>query len=139
VSRASTESRRGRRAPARIPRVVECGACWLPAAGEDSSSDAASRAARRIFRLYRGELPPGSVVVRTCGSAGCLNPDHLELQTRAELVELSAAAKLTAADVREIRRARAAGVPRCEVAERFGVDPTCISHIVARRRWRTVA
>jgi hypothetical protein len=130
-------ARRARRA--RIPTLVEAEkGCWLPAAGEPTSPAAASQAARRVFRLYRaaGPLPAGAIIVRACGSPTCLNPDHLQLQTVAERAERGRTAKLSPADVREIRRLRAAGRPRREVAAHFGVDPSCVSHITACRRWR---
>lgn len=47
-------------------------------------------------------------------------------------------AKLTEAAVREIRKARIAGVPQRELALRFGVSRPCISLIESRRNWSHV-
>lgn len=46
--------------------------------------------------------------------------------------------KVTEAEVREIRRLRASGVPLAALAERFSVWPSAISKIANRRSWRHV-
>ena len=48
-------------------------------------------------------------------------------------------AKLTEADVREIRAARATGVPIAALVSRFGVDKALVSRIANRRLWAHVA
>jgi hypothetical protein len=53
--------------------------------------------------------------------------------------EKHGAAKLTEAIVREIRRLYAAGVTQRELAERHGVDRSCISLIVRRETWKHIA
>lgn len=34
------------------------------------------------WMLHRGEIPPGTMVRRSCETKLCLNPDHLYLQRR---------------------------------------------------------
>lgn len=48
-------------------------------------------------------------------------------------------AKLTVGDIEEMRRMRAAGVPRGEIAERFGVQPTQVSRVVLGSNWQHIA
>jgi IS30 family transposase len=43
---------------------------------------------------------------------------------------------ITAREAVEIRQLRASGVPRAVVAERYGLAPSTVSNITARRRWR---
>lgn len=48
------------------------------------------------------------------------------------------AAKLTEADIPEIRRLSADGVPQLEIAGRFGISVTVVSRIKDRHAWRHV-
>jgi hypothetical protein len=52
--------------------------------------------------------------------------------------ESNGSAKLRTADVLEIRRVVAAGGSRKGLARRFGVNPTTITKIVARKKWSHV-
>lgn len=47
----------------------------------------------------------------------------------------SGAAKVTADDVRQIRKLHSEGERQTQLAERFGIDQTCISAIVRRKTW----
>jgi hypothetical protein len=61
-------------------------------------------------------------------------------QNRTSQGELSRNAKLTAGDVREIRRIYAAGeMTQIPLAKRFGVSQTNISDILRRRTWTHIA
>ena len=53
--------------------------------------------------------------------------------------EQAPGAKLTADDVRAIRSQAADGTPREDIAERFSVTSSNVSHIVRRKSWRHVA
>lgn len=72
--------------------VAELGRCW-PWTGcvhpkgygrfvnEKAKADWAHRCA---WRLWRGEIPKGLLVLHKCDNPGCINPDHLYLGTDAD-------------------------------------------------------
>ena len=84
-----------------------------------------------------------------CDNRACVNPSHLYAGSRAQnMADCSArgrhnkprgeehwAARLTAVQVRSIRRGRDAGLTTTTLAAMFGVHPSTISRI-ARRVWR---
>jgi hypothetical protein len=83
--------------------------------------------------------PDGLPFVRvTDGNFGELHPDRLEW-TRASAPrpkgENSKVAKLTEADVRDIRERIAAGESGVSIGERYGVHPSLISHIKNGSKW----
>ncbi len=49
--------------------------------------------------------------------------------------EKNAAAKLSADEVREIRRLAKRGVDQYELARRFGINQSHVNHIVRRLNW----
>ncbi|MGY3199690.1 hypothetical protein [Streptomyces sp. TE5632] len=118
-----------------------------PNVGIGSVETPASRAA---WILAHGD--PGDADVRhTCnggsGEHGCVNLRHLTLGTHAEnmrdMVEAGRSArgerhgssKLTAEQVRAIRRRRAGGVSTAQLAAEYGVKDQAIYKIVRRERW----
>lgn len=86
----------------------------------------------------------------TCDNRACVNTDHLYEGTRSRnMADCSARdrhnkprgeshwrAKLTAAQVDEMRDLTAAGATRKELAEKYGVNAATVSRIV-RNIWRT--
>lgn len=109
----------------------------------------------------------GQQVQHLCNRVACVRPSHLTLGTPAENTQYAASlgrmasgerhwlrtrpdtrqhargarngsAKLTEADVREIRRLAAEGVPQKILAVRFGVSESVISAVVRRKTWRHV-
>lgn len=106
------------------------------------------RAHRHSYALTRGPIPDGLVVMHACDNPACVNPDHLSLGTKLDnnrdaarkdrnaRGERNGHAKLTAADVQHIRTS---GASRADLAFRFGVDPSTISQIIARKKWRHIA
>jgi hypothetical protein len=112
---------------------------------------------RIAFSLKNGPLPAGAQVLHRCDNPPCCNPAHLFLGTNLDNVEDKVAkgrqaggyktailgerhgmAKLTADDVREIRRMVAAGAMQKVVAEHFLIAGSAVSKIVARTSWRHV-
>jgi hypothetical protein len=107
----------------------------------------------------RRRIPDGKVICHSCDNPPCIEPSHLFLgsqrdnsrdmarkgrspwQAYPELIrrgESHHGAKLTEADVREIRRAAQSGVPTPELARRFGVGASAINRAVARHSWKHV-
>jgi predicted DNA-binding protein (UPF0251 family) len=79
----------------------------------------------------RGRRKPVRYVEQDCG----VNPDHMELVTPAENARRGDRAKLTYAEVDEIRALRREGVLQQDVADRFGVSRPTISDIEHGRTW----
>jgi hypothetical protein len=100
------------------------------------------------YRLFKGRVPKGRLVMHTCDNRACVNPKHLVLGTqkqnmadcvakrRSACGERQHDAKLTATQVRKIRRQHAKGVTQVELAQRFGVKQPNISRIVRGETWR---
>ncbi len=111
---------------------------------------------RAAWILYKGPIPEGMMVCHKCDVPSCVNPDHLFLGTASDNMADAARkgrmnwkpgekcalpvrgahhmAKLTEADVIEIRRSADMGVV---LADRYGVTPTHITRIRQRKTWRT--
>lgn len=107
------------------------------------------KAHRLAYQLAsRQPIPTGLVVRHTCDNPGCINPAHLVLGTHADNVadrderertavgESVSTAKLTAADVLQIRYAVGCGATQRSQAIRYGVDATTIRDIVHNKTWR---
>lgn len=96
-----------------------------------------------------GPVPPGQVVRHSCDNPPCIDLEHLLLGTQADNVrdsfdrgraaprhgEANNAAKLTAAQVEEIRQRREQGALLRELAEDYGMCLSQISNIVRNEHW----
>ena len=102
---------------------------------------------RFAWELTHGSIPEGMHVLHHCDVRACVNPEHLYVGThqdnmrdrtnrgRASHVsgaagERHACARLTDAQVQEIRDLRAQGWLQRDLADKFGVYPSHISNIV---------
>ena len=111
------------------------------------------RAHRAVFEAMRRSIPDGGCACHRCDNKLCVNPDHIFIGSHAEnmadmrskhrhrppIGERSGTAKLTAEQVREIRDMASWYVPHQEIADRFGVTRSHISHIVNRDKWKHIS
>jgi hypothetical protein len=115
------------------------------------------KAHRVSWLLHHGPIPDGLLVRHRCDNPPCVRPDHLELGTQADnakdaarrgrLVfqqhpercprgERAPGAKLTVAQVEEIRRLRSDGWTQCRLAHTFGVSQAAIWDLLHGHTWR---
>lgn len=113
--------------------------------------------AHRIsWELHNGPIPPGLDVLHNCpggDNPACVNPAHLFLGTHtdnmADMVakgrhnaphgEQCSSAKLTPAQVLEIRQLRTAGQTLKVIAAGFDVSLQAVHYIVTGRNWAHLA
>jgi hypothetical protein len=99
--------------------------------------------AHRIsWAVHNGPIPQGLCVLHKCDQPACVRPSHLFLGTRRDNVldmnrkgRRRPHAKLTADDVRAIRREHAMGSQQIMLAMVYGVSTACISLVVNRINW----
>lgn len=100
------------------------------------------------------DLDDSRLVLHRCDRPSCVNPDHLYVGTASDNArdrwarnrnpvewargERNGRARLTAAQVVEIKRDLAAGALQRVVAARFGVGQAAISQIATGRTWAHV-
>lgn len=114
--------------------------------------NSALRAHRVSWWIHYGLIPRGMFVCHHCDNPECSNPGHLFLggylennrDARAKgrsycpRGEDAPSAKLTEAQVREIRASLAHGAGVRATARRFGIDNRCIRAIRDRESWAHV-
>jgi len=144
-----------------VSHVDGLGPCWLWAAALDKDGYGKLRVGGRMlsahrvsYELHNEPIPNGMCVCHCCDTRLCVNPTHLFLGTQADnnrdmtikgrqdtaRGEASGTAKLTEADVLSIRALYATGgLTHRELAKRFGVERSNVSHIVSRKTWSHVA
>lgn len=103
--------------------------------------------------LATGEASEGRFACHSCDVPSCFNPDHIFWGTqldnmrdcarkgRTTLGDKNARgrAKVTADQVREIRRRREGGETCKALADEFGLSPVAVSKMVRRVTWEMVA
>lgn len=106
---------------------------------------------RVSYSLHKGPIPIGLVVRHKCDNPICVNPDHLEVGTKADnskdmvmrgrmpirdqAGEKNGAAKLTADDVSKIRTMINLGKRNTDIAALFGVTHSAVSSIRRGTSW----
>lgn len=106
---------------------------------------------RVSWQLHNGtDIPEGMVICHTCDNPPCVNPRHLFLGTPADNVrdaiskgrisfgEKHPMAKLSADDVKEIRRLFSNGMSQVEIAKIYGKTQGAISNIIRRKIWKNM-
>jgi predicted XRE-type DNA-binding protein len=110
-----------------------------------------AKAHRYSWELAHGPIPKGIFACHKCDNRSCVNPNHLFMGTPADnlqdmaqkqrslLGERNHKARLTAAQVQEIRNLYAAGnLSQTKIAEQYGVNQTQVSRIILRRQWHHI-
>lgn len=111
---------------------------------------------RVSWELNRGKIPSGMYVLHSCDNPPCVNPGHLWLGTQVDNMadmtrkgrkigivgphgEAHAFAKVTAEQVREIRRIYAEGeISQKALGERYGLTQSPTSQIIRHETWKHV-
>lgn len=104
---------------------------------------------RLAYELTHHTLPDNLAVLHSCDNPSCVNPAHLSLGTAGDNMadrdakgrtakgERSGKAKLTLAQVQEIRRRYVPRKVSCrQLAEEFGVRSQHIYSIIRNKTWR---
>jgi len=106
---------------------------------------------RFSYEMHKGKIPEGMVVMHSCDTPACVNPDHLSVGTHKENTadmiqkgrkapfvnygERSGAAVLTEEKVRYIRSSPLRNV---DLAAELGVVPSVVHAVRHRKTWRHV-
>jgi hypothetical protein len=111
---------------------------------------------RASWHLAHGAFDHSLRILHRCDNPGCVKPEHLFIGTQADNVADMVAkgrlvppakrfgaanplARLTDAEVREIRRSVSSGeCSQIEAARRFSVSPMTVSRAVRRQSWSHV-
>jgi hypothetical protein len=148
------------------PRVAKSAGCWEfngPRHGKGYGRYRVSGkyvwAHHVSYELTYGPIPNGLFVLHHCDNPPCVRPDHLFLGTIRDNAEdmvrkgrqfserrreaqprgeAHGSAKLTAAQVIEIRRQATANIRHGVLAAQYGVARRTISEIAQGKRWRSI-
>jgi len=121
--------------------------------GRGTRGEGNERAHRLSYKLYKGEIPEGKVILHKCGNAYCVNPYHLEAGSHKENSadtkamgrlklpdnsgEKAKWAKLTAEQVKEIIASKSIGRGiGSKLARKFGVSSSTIYQIWSGNNWK---
>ncbi|MYR75142.1 MULTISPECIES: HNH endonuclease [unclassified Streptomyces] len=107
--------------------------------------------AHRVSVLLDGRAPEGLCVLHRCDNPPCVNPSHLFLGTKADNAadrdakgrgntgEVNGQARLTVAQVLQIRARAAAGELQRVLAAEYGISRPTVSRIVNGHGWTHIA
>jgi hypothetical protein len=121
--------------------------------GRGRRGEGNEKAHRLAYRLYKGEIPYGKIVLHKCGNPFCVNPSHLEAGTykenSADMLRMGRHfipdnsgenakwAKLNEEQAREIQAAKGGKKGTgTALARKFGVHKSTIYQIWAGANWK---
>lgn len=100
---------------------------------------------RVAYKLHYGSIPPGTVVMHSCDTPLCVNPEHLSAGTQVDNMKDMASKKRRAvgaacsrfscADVSRMRGMRFGGSLLREIAAEFHTGTSTVSRICNHTRW----
>src|SRR3546814_2003687 len=87
------------------------------------------------YEAALGPVLPGMVIDHRCLNRAGSNPAHMEAVTRAENLRRGVVAKLTPAQVNEIRALKGSGLTHREIGLRFDVSQAHTTNILNGKYW----
>ncbi len=95
--------------------------------------------AHRLFYMrYRGEIADGLEIDHLCRTRHCVNPDHLEVVTKAENARRGLNCKLVPEQVGFIKQWRRQGMSYGYIAWKIGISDAQVGKICKGLSWRGV-
>lgn len=149
----------GEQLKARTCRLGGDSMCWIwigrkTRAGYGRVGNPDQYAHRLMWALSNGPIPSGLVVMHVCDVPGCINPAHLRLGTSAENTadmmakgrhrylpfsgERNGRARLTPAQIPQIRALHAAGIGRYKIGRLYGTSHSTIGAILSGETWKSI-
>lgn len=134
-----------------VARAVQDGECLVLRQTRRAIVKVAGRtrtAARVVWDIEYGPIPDGKFVLHRCDNPLCVRPDHLFLgDQRVNMTDKASKgrgsvgrgerhgrAKMTDAQIAEMRELRASGLTYRELAERYGMSHDGVRFILVGRR-----
>ncbi len=110
--------------------------------GRETACEAGGKRTRLAHRgAYEdryGPVPEGFELDHLCRVRACVNPDHLEVVTRATNTRRGASAILNEVSAKEVRALARQGWLHVDIAAAYGLARSTVGGVVGGRRWRAV-
>lgn len=140
---------------------IDDSGCWLWMAGKSRAGYGQMRinkktiyAHRLSYEINKGDIPYGFCILHSCDNPACVNPEHLSIGTQKDNLqdmwrkkrgiiphyrgEKNSQSKLTAKQVKQIRKLCSYGAVQSKIAKRYGVSNTAIGYILSGRNWGSI-